>query len=337
MRIFSILSLFSVLLLFSCSNEFELNAPPADVTVVYGFLNQDDPVHYIRVERGFISDELNGFQLAQNPDSLYYDNAVVQLVRLDKNNETITLERVDGNEVGVQREEGIFANSPNILYGFSLEDENKLEGGELVELRVILGEEKEVVTAQTTVIGAIDFQQGRPAETGVVFAYGQKTNFAWFAREGGQLFDLVLDINIQELSDDNMEFTDRKLEWVVERNVRRAEEDADVVRVNLDGELFYQFLKSELENEPRRKRFFRSIDVRVSAAGQELLDFTNVALANTGITSAQDVPSYTNITGGNGIGLLTSRKTVSTIISALDSATRDSLRTGIYTKDLNFQ
>ncbi|MFK7935024.1 MAG: hypothetical protein AB8G22_16050 [Saprospiraceae bacterium] len=337
MRIFSLLLFVSFLTFFSCSNEFELNAPYQDVAVVYGFIDKDDPVHYIRVEKAFIDQETSAVELAKNPDSLYYENVLVEVVRLDKGNETIVLERVNGDDVGLPREEGDFAQSPNILYGFSLADDEKLEGEERLQLRVSRGDEKEVVTAETTIIGDIEFQQGRPPETDLSFQYTRNTSFAWFARQGGQLFDLVLDVNIQELDpEDNSQFIDRTFEWVIRRNIRRESDGGPQVKVDIPGELFYQFLQSQLENEPRRQRFFKSIDVNVSAAGQELVDFLDITQANTGITSAQEVPTFTNLEGG-AVGLFTSRKTAIVQVTSLARETRDSLRSGIYTKNLNFQ
>lgn len=335
MRLLSLLLLVSVFFLPSCSNEFELTAPYEDIVVVYGFIDKDDDVHYIRVEKAFIDPETSALEIAKNPDSLYFNDILVEIERLDKN-ETITLERVNGTDVGFPREEGIFATEPNVLYRFSLSDDNKLEGGENVKLNISLGDEKEPVTAETRIIGDIEFQQGRPTQTDLSWRYGRSTTFAWFARDGGDLFDLVLTINIDELEPNSNEISTRTLEWVVQRNIRRADDGSDQIRVDIDGERFYQFLQTELQDKPRFQRFLKSIDVNVSAAGEELLTFLDITLANTGITSSQEVPTYTNLTG-NAVGLFSSREKAVLEITSLNRESRDSLKTGIYTKDLNFQ
>lgn len=335
MRLLSLLLLASVLFLPSCSNEFELTAPYEDIAVVYGFVDKDDPVHYIRVEKAFIDPETSALEIAKNPDSLYYNDILVEIERVEKN-ETITLERVDGTQEGFPREEGIFATTPNILYRFALSDDNKLEGGEEIRLKVSRGDEKEPITATTSIIGDIEFQQGRPPQTDLSWRYGKNTTFVWFAREGGELFDLVLNINIDELDpNDNTQFNKRTLEWVVQRNIRRAE-DGSQIRVDIDGVRFYQFLQSQLQDEPRVQRFLRSIDINVSAGGEELLTFLDITLANTGITSSQEIPTYTNLSG-NAVGLFTSREKSTLEVLSLNRESRDSLKTGIYTKDLNFQ
>jgi hypothetical protein len=59
---------FMVLLgLASCTTDFELNAPPKDIWVVFGVLNANDTVQYIRVSRAFLP-ESNALEYAREVD-----------------------------------------------------------------------------------------------------------------------------------------------------------------------------------------------------------------------------------------------------------------------------
>ena len=333
MRSFFLLFVALLAVFASCSNDFELNAPSENIAVVYGFLDKDDEVHYIRVERAFIDPETNALEIAKNPDSLYYTDALVELIRLDKN-ETITLKRVNAAEEGLPREDGIFASDPNVLYRFSLPEDEQLEGGERVQLRISLDDVEAPVTAETQIIGDIEFAGGKPSPMNLQWRYNRPTSFAWTPQAGGVIFDLILTINFQERTSTG-EFIDRSLEWVVQRNIRQMLGETRV-SIDVSGERFYQFLQAELSDEPRMQRFLQSIDVRVVAGGQELLDFLNITQANTGITSAQEVPFFTNLEG-NGVGLFTSRSSATIEVTSLSEESRDSLRNGIYTRGLNFQ
>ena len=82
-------------------------------------------------------------------------------------------------------------------------------------------------------------------------------------------------------------------------------------------------------------RFFDGFDIYVTGAGEELLEFVRVSQANTGITSAQSIPTYTNVS--DGLGIFTSRSQVLRSGLQLNSIALDSLREGIFTRDLNFQ
>lgn len=66
-------------------------------------------------------------QIAQIPDSLYYDNATVQIKNIDTG-EVFDLEKVDGNLEGYQRDAGVFADAPNYLYKIKAEEAG-FEGG----------------------------------------------------------------------------------------------------------------------------------------------------------------------------------------------------------------
>ena len=57
----------------ACKPDFDLNATYQDVTVVYGILNYQDSIHYVKIYKGFQSHVQGGVYIdAQNPDSIYY-------------------------------------------------------------------------------------------------------------------------------------------------------------------------------------------------------------------------------------------------------------------------
>jgi hypothetical protein len=56
-----------------------LNAPYKDVTVVYGVLNYQDSIHYVKIYKGFQSQGGDVFINAQNPDSIYYPTDQIQV------------------------------------------------------------------------------------------------------------------------------------------------------------------------------------------------------------------------------------------------------------------
>jgi len=56
-----------------CSNKLNLLAPYKEMVSVYGLLDQDDPIHYIRIERVF-EGEGNAYTFASNPDSVYFNH-----------------------------------------------------------------------------------------------------------------------------------------------------------------------------------------------------------------------------------------------------------------------
>ena len=63
---------------------------------------------------------------------------------------------------------------------------------------------------------------------------------------------------------------------------------------------FFQFIGGNVPATPNVKKF-ESIEMVITAAGQEMADFLQVSQANLGITSTAQVPSYSNLSEGKGI------------------------------------
>ena len=71
----------SLCLFVACEPKFDLNAPNKDVTIVYGILNHQDSIHYVKIYKGFQPYGKNGVYIdAQNPDSIYYNPAHIKVV-----------------------------------------------------------------------------------------------------------------------------------------------------------------------------------------------------------------------------------------------------------------
>ena len=106
-------------------------------------------------------------------------------------------------------------------------------------------------------------------------------------------------------------------------------------RVEIEGIEFYRLLASAIPVDASVLRLLTSIDIVIDAGGQELFQYINVGQANTGITSSQVVPVFTNLS--DGLGVFSSRNQFVEEGFFVDSATRDLLRDGALTRDLNFQ
>ncbi len=113
---------FVALFLLRCSNKLEILAPYKEGIAVFGLLNQNDAVQYIRIQRVFLG-EGNALSMAQNPDSCYYKpgDLKVTLQRI-KNGSQISVDNPASaameivlTEAYVQTQPGIF-NSNQLLY-----------------------------------------------------------------------------------------------------------------------------------------------------------------------------------------------------------------------------
>ena len=326
------LSFIFLLLLFltSCDTDFELEAPWQDIAIVYGFLSRQDTAHYIRVEKAFLEPGGDATQIALIPDSIYYGPEVlVELERINSG-QRFTLERVDGNLEGYPRADGPFVSSPNILYKIKASTIN-LREGEDYQLRIDRGGDLPIVTAETTIIEDLVIRENNPVSP-INMAYDRNVTFVFNAGEAAQLFDVRLRIRYRE-RESNGPSVNKELIWVLADQLERSSSEGRV-SVSVMGEEFYRFIGGSLEANPALRRDFVAIDVLLAAGGQEMVDFIRVSEANTGITSSQLVPTFTNISEGRGI--FTSRSVAERLNLTLTGLSVDSLQNGIYTRDLNF-
>lgn len=323
------LVLFSLLLL-ACNNDLDLVTDWQDIPVVYAVLSRSDDVHYIRVEKAFLDPVTSALEIAGRPDSLFYQQAVVQLEEVGTG-KIFNLERV---QYQLPRESGIFAQSPNILYQIS-SDQLHLQANEEYKLILNRGDNLPLVTAQTTVIGNYQFVQSNPSDP-IDWQYNRDVNISWRSDEtAAAFFDLNVIIRYRESPSGNSgEWIDKELIWPVVKNLARDERNSIRTAVKVPGIEFYRFIGANLQDFPGGQRIFMGLDLQLLAGGQELFNYINIGQANRGITSAQEIPTYTNLS--EGFGVFSSSYEVRKANIGISPTSLDSLQNGQFTKNLNF-
>lgn len=329
---------FSLIILSNCSNDFVLIDQWKNIPIVYGVLSSSEATNYIRVEKAFIDQSQDAFTLAQRPDSLYYDNITVKLQNEDTGRE-INLERINVEDIGVEREEGIFATTPNILYRFNNSD-FPLQEDQIIKLSIIDGSTEEVLTEATTaIVGQYEISESTPTNP-LQFKYDTDFSISWRSDEKqAAVYDVFMKINYEEQNPDNTsEWFEKELLWVLDQNIEREVSGTVLVprtTFSVSGRKFYEFLAQNIDESVQTIRVLNDIDVIIDAGGQELFNYIDVGSANTGITSNQIINTYTNLS--NGLGVFSSKTRVQRFSYNLHAITRDSLREGIITSSLNFQ
>ncbi|MTB53329.1 DUF4249 family protein [Lewinella sp. W8] len=322
------------LLLLSCRDDFTLEADFEDIPVAYGFLNAEDDRHFVRVERAFLEAGGNATVNAGISDSIYYgpEDATVVLENL-RTLESTEMARVNGENFGLDREDGVFATSPNILY--SIEDQDLgLQPGDNVRLTISRPGEEDAV-AETVLLQPLDIRspgdQIRPAN------YNRPLIVSWIAGPNAVIYDVKMIFNIREFFPaDPSQNRNVQLEWTINNAyVPNDQSSAGQVRFEVNTESIYRFIGQALPEDDAIVRRFDDFDIQVAAGGAEVLDRRRLENANVGVTSSQSLPRYTNLSGG--IGMITSQSFGFRDGILFDGEGQDSLRNGQYTRRLNFQ
>jgi len=108
----------------ACSEKFNVAAPYKSIAVVWGFLDEADTAHYVRIEKAFLDQNKNAITMATVADSSYFSNLNVRMERVDFQGtgnvfDTIHLVRVNMATEGYPKQSGVFFDSPSYAYKFT--------------------------------------------------------------------------------------------------------------------------------------------------------------------------------------------------------------------------
>ena len=138
-------SIFFILSVSSCRNDFDIVIPAKPTTFVYCVLNASDSVHYIRINKSFITFD-NVYDYVKCSDSVYYPdlNLLIELTNNNSRTVLINPEKV----IYDSKDSGLFAQYPNFLYAFHWNLKDYLNA----KLRLIIPQNTDTITAETAIV-----------------------------------------------------------------------------------------------------------------------------------------------------------------------------------------
>ncbi len=336
-KLISFLIIIPLLFTYSCSTDFDINADWKDITIVYGLLNQTDTAQYIKLNKAFLGDE-DAYVMAQESDSLFYNNAEVYLEPLlngnniyDNSGNIAKIEMFEVNDI--VKEDGVFATDRNTLYK-TTEALNEDYDYKLV----INIPGKEPITATTSLVKELKVVKpsSNPAEKIGIYNAQQQEYLDYKVKfrptEEGVLYGLTIRFNYREHKPEG-DF-DYYIDWVQPSKKRPANIDASSeMTMTISGAMFYDFVRNNIEQvDPVIKREALGLDFIFIVAGEELSLYMEVNGPSQGIV--QEKPAFTNIT--NGIGIFSARYSKYVYNKELSNLALDELSCGEATKHLRF-
>lgn len=320
-------------LLAGCSTDFETIAPWKETMVVYGLLNPNDSIQYIRISKAYLG-EGNAIVMAQEADSIYYtDSLEVKMERFEGSSllESHALIRCDSSEV--PKENGTFSAPYQAVYKYiyslhpSANDDNSV-----YKLTVTNRSSGNVVTASAKMIE--NFPINAPNAVSA-YKFNSPSGQTWklISSKRGRIYGITQKIKYWEVNTLTHDSVEKIIDWYLGDKLTVSPEVEAEIRFPFASLDLYRLLGGNIAIDANKTRRLDAIpiDVYVSAGSEELYTYMQVTDQNTGIT--QDKPLYTNIE--NGIGLFTCRNTRKIGIH-LHPETYNALDTSQYTKYLNF-
>ncbi len=326
-----LLFLFLVLgFLYSCKTDFDVIADYKEVAIVYGLLNQNDSVHYLRINKAFLGDG-DAMLYAQVADSSSFGNDI-NVVLTEITTGGIKREIVFDTITLHNKESGDFY-SPDQLFYYS---KAKFNENNSYELKVTNKKSGNVVSSKTELIHTFSITKPLSGAKSISFPRSSTSQqkFIWENAKNGKRYQFKLYFNYKELGLKG-DTTHRKVEWVFPEQTTETIDGSGSSEAAYQNEDFFKMCESKIPYTDQAaedaviKRFASTCDLEVSVIGDEFNTYLDANGPSTGVLIEK--PNYTNIS--NGLGLLSSRFQIRRLPLPLSAATILDLNS---TTDLKF-
>ena len=339
MHLFSKLaSLFLFIVFLSgCNDELNLVGERVDVPIVYGAISNADRFIFVRLERSFADNSVSPYVLAQDPDSIYFDDARVN-ISLANSTWNVDLIKTDATILGFPKSAGIFANTPNYVYAIDTSNFRFSYGGTYI-LKININEKE--YTASTRLNPLIRFTNPQPLgfvrvipdplENESTMPSVTYTSINSNTTDTA-VANLYARLNYRERNKgSNDQFENKSVVIPVLKNA----EIGTSKRLRYSGNSFFLLLRDSLQSVTGKEREALNLDYIILRGGKEYVQYKEVIAAAAGITGSQDFPTFTNISNG-ALGLFTNKVRTEVKNFQLAPITLDSLKYSRYTSHLGF-
>ena len=323
----SLLALLALTLLFSCKKEIKLNDDWQDITIVYGILNQQDSMHYLKITKAFLGDG-NALQYAQISDSSHYMYKLNVLLEAWDDNNLRAIYRFDTTTIH-DKDSGVFYFPNEIVY----QNDSLLDARYNYKLIIRNPLTQEEIRSNTILVS--DFNVDKPfAYQALTFDPGKTSKLEWISAAGGRLYQVFMRFYYREmLKTDTSQRVEKYVDWeILPGKQSKNDLGGEILQESYANDGFYAQLHASIPVNPNVDRLPRIVQYFFVVAGEDLNTYIEVTEPTNSII--QEKPVYSNIE--NGIGLFSSRyiKVIDSL--RLSDRTKAELKVNSLTSDLGF-
>lgn len=318
-----------LLSMWHCETDVDLNAEWQDIPVVYGLLNQQDDVHYIRINRAFLG-KGDAIQMASNLDSITYDPNDLDVKILEYNGDNLIRSIPLDTTMVHNVDSGVFSYPDQIMYRTQAPSV-KLSDDYNYRLEIYNSKLNKYIESETELIKDFSLKRPLAGQTFVNYTSQFPSEVVWRTAEDGRLYQLLIRIFYTNYFTNGTE-EQNTLDWKFSQKTASSLDGGNEMSTEIIGQQFYVFLQNAVPEIPGIERTLDSVSYIVSVANDNYNTYIKVNEPSN--TIIQERPEFSNIS--NGIGLFASRYYKSRTL-LLNSDSQDSLVNGQYTRDLNFK
>jgi hypothetical protein len=324
-------SLFLLLTLLNsqCKNEVKILAPYKDIPVIYGLLDQNDSVHYIRVNKVYAGIG-NAYVIAKQYDSINYPvgTITVQLQDLNTNN-TVTLDTT----TAISLSAGIFSYPYEVLYKTT----EKLDSTHQYKLTVMNNKTGKVASGSTALLPDISVDPPNYLTNSPINIYPDTTTpsvVSWATNSRAIIYQFTMRFFYNEIDTLARDTVHSYLDWVFAAQISPTLGSGYFMSDKFRGIDFLHLLYAEISPINGRSIKRVPVSILVSFTSGSLDLNTYIQLSEPSLTVNQEKPFFTDIK--NAVGIFTGRH-IQSSNKPLGFITLEMIDTSSLIKPLNFK
>lgn len=346
----TLLVLISLAVFTSCDNDLKITADWKDVPVVYGILNAQDSLHYVKLNKAFLG-QGDVMTMAQQYDSIYYNEQSTGLRLIEYRSiggqyqETKSIEMTPTDEF--VKPDGLFSSPNQIIY----KTDESIDNQRLYSAQVYNKNDGSVIASNLIpiqVLSPLQIIKPNPASALNLVPNGNyPIRVEWQPLDGAALYELNIRFHYVEQQIADLSDTAHKyIDWVFPYRLPTSSILSE--SISLDAEQFLNFLAVNIDENPNVYRQVKGmngtqgfsglsithscLDINLLAAAQDLA--TYILLNQNSNSIVVDRPEYSNIE--NGIGIFSSRSHDLIANVKLNNLSNDEIAFNEITRHLNF-
>ena len=275
-----------VLLGISCKNEIDINAPWRETPVVFGLLDANNQVQYIRIQKTYQNSVNQTTQQgAGYSDSLYFDSLYVTVT--SNFNETFVFQKTD-----TTKNPGFFANDKAFLYRANFKPVN----GRIYTLTIYSPSTGKKYTSTTRIIGTAETTQTGSPPLFKVRNYPETRTLRFIPGKDAFIYDVMIRLNYTEFNifgDSLQQFIDYPVrsDLLIVNSALRTE--------NFSTSRFLSYIADNIPRKPGIERKFRHVNYVFAGGSQDLKLFIDISRPINSFVQVK--PEFSNIEGALGI------------------------------------
>ncbi len=304
-----------LLIVFSCSTDFDINGEWKDITIVYGLLDQSEDTAFIKINKAFLG-EGDAMFMAQIQDSNEYQYKLE--VRIDEydtlnnfhrsfNLDTITVH---------DKKPGDFYYPTQTLY-YALIDTLYPDK----EYRLFIRNPKtgNTFSGKTMLVRQARFEKPKPSLKTIDFTESGTSPMEWTSTYKGRIYQPMIRFHYKEVSASAPTDTIYQVvEWPFPAYKSKYLNGNEDMGTTYSNPFFYDLLRSKIPVDASKTRYigmknrgqhdFGAVEFVLTVGSDELSTYLDVYAPSQGIV--QEKPGFTNITGSTeAFGIFSSRCT----------------------------